>query len=70
VKKLLEHPSIAEMNKKGYLGGEDNMNCGSDVFGFEILAGDEIVEFDGEVVLKEHLEEFLKDLGFEFKKAE
>jgi transposase len=38
--------------------------------GLKILAGDEIVEFDGEVVLKEHLEEFLKDLGFEFKKAE
>jgi hypothetical protein len=65
----LEHPAISEMNKKGYLGG-DNMSCGSDVFGFEILAGDEIVEFDGEVVLKEHLEDFLKDLGFEFKKAE
>lgn len=66
----LEHPSIGEMNRKGYLGPVEQESCGSDYFGFEILSGDEVVVFDGETVLKEHLEEFLKDLGFEFKKAE
>lgn len=66
----LEHPSISEINKKGYIGPIEQESCGNDVFGFEILPGDDIVEFDGETVLKEHLEEFLKDLGFEFKKAE
>lgn len=67
----LEHPMVAEMNKKGYVGAsEQPESCGSDYFGFEILAGDEIVEYNGEIVLKEHLEDFLKAMGFEFKKAE
>lgn len=67
----LEHPQITEMNRKGYLGAsEQPESCGTDVFGFEILAGDPIVEYNGETVLKEHLEDFLKDMGFEFKKAE
>lgn len=66
----LEHPAITEMNKKGFIGPVEQKSCGSDYFGFDIEPGDEVVEFDGDIVLKEHLEEFLKDLGFEFKKAE
>jgi hypothetical protein len=67
----LEHPQITEMTRKGYLGASDQPeSCGTDVFGFEILAGDSIVMFEGETILKEHLEEYLKEMGFEFKKAE
>jgi hypothetical protein len=65
----LEHPAITEMNKKGYLGGREDMANEKDYFGFDIEPGDDVVEFDGQKVLKEHLEEFLVDLGFEFKKA-
>lgn len=66
----LEHPSITEMNRKGFIGPVEQESCGSDFFGFEISPGDEVVEYDGERVLKEHLEDFLKAYGFEFKKAE
>jgi hypothetical protein len=66
----LEHPAISEMNKKGYLGGNETMVTEKDYFGFEIEPGDEVVKFDGDVVLKEHLEEYLKSIGFEFKKAQ
>jgi hypothetical protein len=67
----LEHPQITEMNRKGYLGAsEQRESCGTDFFGFEILAGDEVVVWEGEMVLKEHLVDFLKATGFEFKIAE
>jgi hypothetical protein len=63
----LEHPAITEMNRKGYIGALNQPECcGSDWFGFEILTGDEIVEINGEVVLKEHLEDFLKANEFQF----
>jgi hypothetical protein len=67
----LEHPAITEMNRKGYIGALNQPECcGIDYFGFEILSGDDVIEFDGEIVLKEHLEDFLKEKGFEFKTAE
>jgi hypothetical protein len=65
----LEYPSITEMNKKGYLGGREDMETKKDWFGFDIDPGDEVVEFDGDIVLKENLEEYLKANGFEFKTA-
>jgi hypothetical protein len=70
VRTLLEHPMISEMNRKGFIGEKESINCGSDYFGFEILAGDEVIEYDGEIVLKENLVDYLKEMGFEFKKAE
>jgi hypothetical protein len=48
----LEHPAISEMNKKGYLGGREDMETKKDWFGFDIDPGDEVVEFDGDIVLK------------------
>jgi hypothetical protein len=66
---MLEHPQITEYNKKGYLGGREEMVNEKDYFGFDIEPGDEVVEFDGDKVLKEHLEEYLKSIGFEFKTA-
>jgi hypothetical protein len=63
----IEHPAVTEYNRKGYLNVlAQNECCGIDWFGFEILSGDEIVEFDGEIVLKEYLEDFLKAIGFKF----
>jgi hypothetical protein len=44
--------------------------AGIDYYGFEILEGDDIVEFDGEVILKDNLERFLsEELGFKFRVA-
>lgn len=60
---------ITEINRNGFLG-EEQTSCGSDVFGFEILPGDEVVEYDGELILKENLDDYLKELGFTFRKAE
>jgi hypothetical protein len=63
----IEHPAITEMNRKGYINMLKQPECcGIDWFGFEILSGDEIVEFDGEVVLNEHLEDYLKANEFQF----
>jgi hypothetical protein len=64
----IEHPAITEMNRKGYLNALNQPECcGIDWFGWEILTSDEIVEFNGETVLKEHLEDFLKANGFKFE---
>ena len=65
----LEHPMITEYNKKGYLGGREEMVTKKDYFGFDIDPGDDVVKFDGDIVLKENLEDYLKAIGFEFKTA-
>lgn len=68
----MEHPVITQMNRKGYA----NMitqpeHAGIDYFDTEILAGDEIIEDNGEVVLKENLERYLAEVyGFQFRMAE
>ncbi len=69
---MLEHPSITQVNRTGYPENlrEQPEHAGIDYFGTEILEGDQIVEFDGEVVLKENLEQYLAVLGFTFKIAE
>jgi hypothetical protein len=69
VKKLgLEHPQITEMNRKGYLNAlQQPEHMGTDIFGNELLAGDEVVEYNGELALKEDLLDFLDALGFTFK---
>jgi hypothetical protein len=63
---LPEHTQITEMNKKGYVGKPQESE-GSDYFGNELLPGDDVVEFDGEVVLRDNLYEFLEAIGFTFK---
>jgi hypothetical protein len=66
----MEHPHISEMNQFGYLKGiqgYENMvqqpeHAGIDLFGTEIIEGDEIVidkaNFE-ELILKEHLKRYL-----------
>jgi hypothetical protein len=64
----LQHPAITQTLKTGYPNlVEQPEHIGVDYFGFEILAGDEVVEYDGEIVLRENLNDFLQELGFEFK---
>ena len=72
---LRDHPTIERMERTGYPTVEQHDNCGEDFFGTEILEGDDVVLFEGEIVLRENLEdpknleEFLEHFGFEFKTA-
>jgi Hypothetical protein Yqai len=64
----MEHPQITEMNRKGVLNALNQPECqGLDFFGNEIVIGDDVVEYEGEVVLRDNLNEFLEALGFTFK---
>lgn len=65
---MLEHPSITQANKTGYA----NMiaqpeHVGKDYFNNEILVGDDVVEYDGDIVLRDNLDDYLVAIGFEFK---
>ena len=67
---LRDHPVIERIEKTGYPNMiEQPEHAGIDYYGTEIIEGDDIVEYDGEVVLKENLEKFLAEMGFEFKTA-
>lgn len=67
---LRDHPVIERMERTGYPNMiEQPEHAGTDYFGDEVLEGDSIVEYDGEIVLKENLEKFLAEIGFEFKTA-
>lgn len=66
----LEHPTITRTLRTGYPNViKQPEHSGTDYFDCEVLEGDDIVEYDGEVVLKENLEKFLSEMGFEFKTA-
>jgi uncharacterized protein YacL (UPF0231 family) len=73
---MLEHPDIIRCNRTGYPDGLRNMvnqpeHYGIDYFGDEILVGDEIVEINGEIVLKENFDYYLEEIiGAKFKTAE
>lgn len=71
MKKLLEHPLITQVERTGYPNMvQQQEHYGVDFYGAEILEGDEIVEFDGEIILKENLERFLsEEMEFVFKTA-
>ncbi|AKO92678.1 hypothetical protein BEH_11585 [Priestia filamentosa] len=70
----MEHPEITQINRTGYPSMvEQSEHTGVDYFGTELLAGDDIVEdpATGEVVLKEDLEKYLKEVyEFKFSQAE
>ncbi|MEK4921993.1 hypothetical protein MKX78_08760 [Cytobacillus sp. FSL R5-0569] len=67
----MEHPEVTQLQRTGY----PNLvvqpeHAGIDYFGEEILEGDEIVEYDGEIILEGNLQRYLCEvLGFEFKSA-
>jgi hypothetical protein len=65
---LNNHPIINEMEQKGLANALNQPECqGLDYFGNELLVGDDVVEYDGEVVLRDNLYDFLEALGFTFK---
>lgn len=67
---MLEHPDITRVNRTGYPNiVSQPEHAGIDYFGDEILEGDDVVEFNGEVILRDNLERFLVEIGFEFKTA-
>ncbi|MGN7176238.1 YqaI family protein [Paenibacillus sp. FSL R5-0490] len=67
----MNHPMIDQIERSGY----PNMvtqpeHVGFDYFGDEILDGDDIVEYDGEIILKDNLDRFLTEvMEFEFRTA-
>jgi Hypothetical protein Yqai len=64
----MEHPMITQANKTGYANAVSQPeHMGTDFFGNELLIGDDVVEYEGEVVLRDNLNEFLEALGFTFK---
>mgnify|MGYP001314738309 CR=1 FL=1 len=67
----MNHPIIEQIMRTGYPNMEAlPEHVGIDYFGDEILNGDDIVEYDGEIILKDNLERFLTEvLEFEFKTA-
>ena len=70
---MRDHPVVEQMNRFGYPKEvfEQPEHCGLDYFGEEILTGDKVYEFDGEMVLEENLEQYLVEvLGFEIREAQ
>ncbi|MED4461824.1 YqaI family protein [Metabacillus fastidiosus] len=68
---MRDHPVIKAMERTGFSNMVAQVeHVGIDYFDHEILVGDDIVEFDGEVILQDNLERYLSEvLGFEFKTA-
>jgi hypothetical protein len=68
----LEHPIISEVNRKGFLGSsEHSSHAGIDVFGTEILSGDDIAIDGDEIILKDNLERYLYEVyGITFQTIE
>lgn len=72
MKLLRDHPVIDRMERTGYpVPVADVEHCGVDVFGDEILEGDNYVEADGELILADNLQRYLEEYyQFKFKMAE
>jgi len=73
---LRDHPAIERTERTGYPNVVEQPECcGIDFFGDEVLEGDDVVVFEGEMVLRDNLEDsgklekFLSEMGFEFKTA-
>ncbi|MGE8079056.1 YqaI family protein [Peribacillus loiseleuriae] len=57
---MRDHPVIEEIERTGYPNMVDQPeHAGTDYFGTEILSGDDYVEIDGELILKDNLERYL-----------
>lgn len=68
----LEHPAITRTMETGYANMVSQPeHCGIDAMGDEILVGDDVIELNGEIILKSNLEDYLTEYcGAEFKTAE
>lgn len=68
---MRDHPIIVQIERTGYPADMKEKSSGTDVFGNEVLAGDEIVILpNGEQILKDSLEDYLGELGYKFQTAE
>ncbi|MBY0157303.1 hypothetical protein H0178_16050 [Cytobacillus firmus] len=67
----MDHPTVNQIQRTGYPNiVAQPEHAGIDYFGDEILVGDDIVEYDGEIILRDNLERYLKEvMEFEFKTA-
>ncbi|WP_353739166.1 YqaI family protein [Cytobacillus oceanisediminis] len=68
---MMDHPTVNQIQRTGYPNiVAQPEHAGIDYFGDEILVGDDIVEYDGEIILRDNLERYLKEvMEFEFKTA-
>ncbi|MED0665747.1 hypothetical protein P4T04_05365 [Bacillus badius] len=69
---MRDHPVIEQTELTGYANMVSQPeHCGIDAMGDEILVGDDIIELNGEIILKSNLEDYLTEYcGAEFKTAE
>lgn len=69
---MLDHPVVSEINRTGYPNlCDQEEHVGFDVFDDEVLVGDDIVEFNGDIILQDNLERYLSEkMVFIFKTAE
>ncbi|KLV23048.1 hypothetical protein ABW02_20170 [Niallia circulans] len=70
---MLEHPLITQINQLGYPAEleEEIEQAGIDYFGDEIIEGDSVAEYNGEIILQSNLQRYLnEEFGFIFKTAE
>ncbi|MEK4030739.1 hypothetical protein MKZ02_19675 [Pseudobacillus sp. FSL P4-0506] len=68
----IEHPAITQTMETGYANIiSQPEHVGIDAMGDEILAGDEIIEINGEIILESNLEDYLIEYcGAQYKTAE
>lgn len=57
---MLEHPVVTKLNSTGEVTAETL--CGIDAMGDDIVAGDYIIEFDGEIILESNIIDYLVDI--------
>lgn len=59
---MLEHPEITRTLRTGYPNIINQPElAGYDYFGDEIYPGDDVVEIDGDVILEDNLNRYLKE---------
>lgn len=70
--RLLEHPSITQANRTGYPNVVNQPEYfGKDIFGNEILSGEDYVEYDSDLIHLDNLQRYLSEhMDFEFKTAD
>lgn len=58
----IEHPDITRMRRYGFLQKNESEHVEIDFFGDEIIAGDDVVEIDGETILQENWDRYVDEV--------
>ena len=68
----MEHPAVTRTMETGYANMiSQPEHVAIDVMGDEVLAGDSIIELNGEIILESNLEDYLIEYcGAQYKTAE